>query len=68
MADEVRITLEPIRLQALNDIALLKVAYAADDHKKEQFISVLTKLVDELNRICGAGMGIDVRFSGGSQP
>jgi hypothetical protein len=66
MADDVRITLEPIRLQALTDIALLEAAHAADEEKRRRFIDCLQRLVDELNTICGAGMGIDVNYGGGS--
>jgi hypothetical protein len=67
MPNDVKISLEPMRLQALSNIAMLKVAHAEDEHKREQFITVLTRLVDELNAICGAGMGIDVRFSSDAQ-
>jgi hypothetical protein len=62
MAADVRVTLEPIRLQALANIALLEAAHAPNDVKKQRFIGCLRKLVSELNDICGPGMGIDVRF------
>lgn len=65
MADEVKITLEPIRLQAVSNIALLNASTAVDKEKREKFIRVLERLVSELNEICGAGMGIMVQFTGG---
>jgi hypothetical protein len=68
MAEDVKITLEPIRLQALSNIAMLNVAHADDEVKRKKFIACLQNLVSELNAICGAGMGIDVRFTGSGQP
>ena len=62
MPHDVRITLEPIRLQALANIALLEAANAANDEKKQRFLGCLRQLVGELNDICGPGMGIDVSF------
>jgi hypothetical protein len=66
MAEDVRITLEPIRLQAITDIGMLKAAHAADEEKKRRFVDCLERLVDELNSICGSGMGINVTYGGGN--
>jgi hypothetical protein len=62
VADEVTITLEPLRLQAMANIALLKASQSSDDAKRREFLRVLGTLVDDLTKICGAGMGIAVRF------
>jgi hypothetical protein len=70
MADEVRVTLEPIRLQAMANIAILEVAHALDDEKRQRILVCLRHLVEQLDDIGGPGLGIDVNFGppGSSTP
>jgi hypothetical protein len=68
MTRDVRVTLEPLRLQALVNIALLEAAAAPNDDKKQRFLAILRQFVSELNAICGPGMGIDVNFAPKSRP